>query len=67
MRTPSTVGSELAWLLLFLVIFFTFTVIMLKFVVPLHFNDRIAITIAAILAGLVFIGVRTWITRRSGG
>ena len=66
-RNATTVGSELRWLLLFLLIFITFTVIMLKFVVPHHFNDRIAIAIAALAAGIVFIGLRTWITKRSGG
>jgi len=33
--------------------------------VPHHFNDKIAIALAAIVAGLIMIATRAWITARS--
>jgi hypothetical protein len=65
-RSRSTVGRELLWLGLFLVLLVIFEYVMLRFIVPLHFNDRIAVMIAAILAGVVWIVLRGWWMRRSG-
>lgn len=59
-QPTSSVGSELLWLLLFLVIFAVLTYGMLVFVVPHHFNDRIAVMIAALMAGIVWLGLRAW-------
>lgn len=66
MRRPrSSVGIELLWLAVWLVIFVCVTFLMLKFVVPHHFNDRVAVMISAILSGLAMIGLRAGIARRA--
>jgi hypothetical protein len=59
-RRPSTVGQEIFWFLLWLAVFVAIALAMLRYVVPHHFNDRIAILIAALLAGLIIIGLRGW-------
>lgn len=59
-QQPSNVRNELGWLLLFVAIFVVITYLLLRFVVPLHFNDRIAVTISAILSGVIWIGLRAW-------
>ena len=38
---------------------------MLRFIVPLHFNDRVAILIAAIITGVVWVLLRSWWLRRA--
>lgn len=53
------------WLLAWLAIFVFVTVLMLKYVVPHHFNDRIAVMISAILSGLAMIGLRAYTARRA--
>ena len=64
-RSPSSIGQELLWLLAWLVIFILVTVLLLKFVVPHHFNDRIAVMIAAIVSGVAMIVLRANFTRRA--
>ena len=64
-QSKSSVGNELLWLLVFLVIFVAITTAMIKFVVPHHFNDRIAVMISAIIAGLLMIALRAYSTRRA--
>jgi hypothetical protein len=64
-RSHSTIGQELLWLLAWLVIFVVFTVLLLKFLVPHHFNDRIAIVISAIISSVVWIALRAYATRRA--
>ncbi|MDQ2991330.1 MAG: hypothetical protein M3R30_00730 [Candidatus Eremiobacteraeota bacterium] len=54
----SSIGRELLWLLLFLALLFVFEYLMLRFVVPTGFNDRIAVLIAALVAGVVWILLR---------
>jgi len=46
------------WLLLFLAIFGALAVISIKFLVPHHFNDRIAVLISALLSGIILIALR---------
>ena len=53
------------WLLAWLAIFVFVTVLMLKYVVPHHFNDRIAVMISAILSGLAMIALRAYTARRA--
>jgi len=62
----SSIGAELGWLALFLVIFIAITYCMLRFVVPLHFNDRIAVILSAIVSGVIWVAVRAWYVRRAG-
>jgi uncharacterized membrane-anchored protein len=64
-RSESSVGRELLWLLVWLAIFVFVTVLMLKFVVPHHFNDRVAVMISAIVSGLAMIALRAKLTRRA--
>ncbi len=54
----STVSLELRWLAFFLAIFAALTYALLRWLVPHHFNDRIAVMLAAILAGFVMIATR---------
>jgi uncharacterized membrane-anchored protein len=61
----SSIGRELLWLAVWLAIFVSITVLMLRFVVPHHFNDRIAVLISAILSGLAMIALRAYATRRA--
>lgn len=61
----SSVGRELLWLLAWLVIFVVLTWALLKFLVPHHFNDRIAVIISAIVSSLVWIGLRAYAARRT--
>lgn len=62
-RSESSIGRELLWLLIFLALFAAVAVLLLTLVVPHHFNDRIAILIAAIIAGVVWIGLRSYADR----
>ena len=64
MRSQSSVAGEIAWLVFFLVIFVAAVYLLVRTLVPHHFNDKIAIMLAAIFAGLVMIGVRAWLSRR---
>jgi hypothetical protein len=58
-RPPSSIGTEIGWLFFFLALFAGFVYLFVGFLlVPHHFNDKIAIVLAALAAGLVMIGVR---------
>lgn len=63
----SSVLVEIGWLVYFLVIFAAAVYFMVGVVVPHHFNDKIAIMLAAIFAGLVMILTRAWWTQRTRG
>jgi hypothetical protein len=56
----SSVSAELGWLAFFLVVFVAAVYLLLGSLVPHHFNDKIAIALAAIFAGLSMIGARAW-------
>lgn len=56
----SSILTEIGWLAYFLVIFVACVYFMVIFVVPHHFNDKIAITLAGIIAGLAMIVTRAW-------
>ena len=61
----SSVAAELGWLLFFLAVFAAVTYALLRWLVPHHFNDRIAVLLAAILAGLVMIFTRAGLSKRA--
>jgi undecaprenyl pyrophosphate phosphatase UppP len=61
----SSIGQELLWLLIWAVIFAAITYVLLRFVVPHHFNDRIAVLIAAIISGVAMIALRAYFARRA--
>jgi hypothetical protein len=64
-QPPSSVMTEIAWLGFFLVIFVAAVYLLVRTLVPHHFNDKVAIVLAAIVAGLIMIGVRAWFASRS--
>ena len=64
-RSQSSIGQELLWLAIWAVIFIVITIVMLKFVVPHHFNDRIAVVISAIISGVAMIALRAYVSRRT--
>jgi lipopolysaccharide export LptBFGC system permease protein LptF len=63
----SSISTEIGWLAFFLVVFAAAVYVLVRFLVPHHFNDKIAIMLAAIFAGLVLIFTRVWLTRRLPG
>jgi uncharacterized membrane protein YedE/YeeE len=58
----SSIGAEIAWLAFFLVVFVAAVYLFVRSLVPHHFNDKIAIALAAIFAGLIMIFARAWLT-----
>jgi cell division protein FtsW (lipid II flippase) len=54
----SSILAELGWLAYFFAVFVILVYIFNIFVVPHHFNDRIADVLAAGLAGVIMIGTR---------
>lgn len=64
-RSQSSIGQELLWLLVWAVIFAAITFVLLRFVVPHHFNDRVAVMISAIVSGVAMIGLRAYFSRRA--
>ena len=60
----SSLAAELGWLVYFLVVFVASVYLFVRGLVPHHFNDKIAIALAAMFAGLVMIATRAWVTRR---
>lgn len=54
----SSVTTEVAWLVFFLAVFVVFVLLLRRMLVPHHFNEIVAIVLAALFAGLVMIGVR---------
>jgi hypothetical protein len=64
-RKPrSSVSAEFGWLAYFLAVFVVAVFTLIRMLVPHHFNDKVAIMLAAIFAGLVMIGTRAWVTAR---
>ena len=54
----SSIGAEFGWLAFFLAVFAAVAYALLRWLVPHHFNDRIAVALAAIFAGLVLVFTR---------
>ena len=61
----SSILTEFVWMAYFFVVFAIAVYAMVILVVPHHFNDKIAIMLAAIFAGLILIFARAWLTRRA--
>ena len=61
----SSVLAELGWLAYFIAVFVVAVYAMVLFVVPHHFNDKIAIALAGLFAGLVLIATRAYATSRA--
>lgn len=56
----SSVAAELGWLAYFLVVFVASVYVFVRSLVPHHFNDKIAIALAALFSGLILIATRAW-------
>lgn len=57
----SSLSGEIAWLVYFLFVFAVTAYLLLRDLVPHHFNDKVAVMLAAIFAGLVWIGTRAYV------
>jgi hypothetical protein len=55
---------EIAWLAYFLIVFAALVYLLVRTLVPHHFNDKVAVMLAAIFAGLIMIASRAWLSRR---
>ena len=64
-RQRSSIVAEFLWLAYFFAVFAIGVYAMVLFVVPHHFNDKVAITLAGMFAALVMISTRAWWTARS--
>jgi hypothetical protein len=64
MRQRSSVLAEIGWLAYFLAVFVSLVYAAVIFVVPHHFNDKIAIALAGLIAGIVMIATRALLTAR---
>ncbi|HEY5340280.1 MAG TPA: hypothetical protein VIK27_04570 [Candidatus Aquilonibacter sp.] len=58
MQQRSSILTELLWLAFFFAIFVILMYAFNIFVVPHHFNDKVADVLAGVLAGLIMIGAR---------
>ncbi|MHB8147592.1 MAG: hypothetical protein ACYDGM_10095 [Vulcanimicrobiaceae bacterium] len=63
----SSILTEIAWLAFFFAIFVVCVYAFNIFVVPHHFNDKVAIVLSAIIAGLTMMFVRARSTRGRSG
>lgn len=63
----SSVVAEIGWLAYFLTVFVAAVYLLVRTLVPHHFNDKIAIALAGLFSGLILIATRAWITRRKQG
>jgi hypothetical protein len=62
-QPPSSIAAEIGWLTFFLLVFVAAVYLLVRGLVPHHFNDKIAIALAAIIAGMIMIGMRAWLGR----
>jgi hypothetical protein len=62
-RSPILV--EIGWLAYFIAVFVIAVYAMVLFVVPHHFNDKIAIALAGCFAAVVMIATRAWFAARA--
>jgi hypothetical protein len=63
-QPQSSLAAEIGWLAFFLVVFAASVYLFVRSLVPHHFNDKIAVALAAIFAGLILIAVRAWAAGR---
>ncbi len=61
----SSIGTEIAWLLGFLVIFAIALLLLNIYLVPHHFNDKVADTAAGVIAAVAYVGARRWAMLRT--
>ena len=61
----SSIGVEIAWLLGFLVVFAIALLLLNIYLVPHHFNDKVADTAAGVIAAVAYVGARRWAMLRT--
>jgi hypothetical protein len=61
----SSVLAEIGWLAYFAAVFVAIMYLLVGLLVPHHFNDKVAIALAALFAGLILIATRAWVTARA--
>jgi hypothetical protein len=64
-QSRSSVWIEIAWLGFFLIVFVASVYLFVRTLVPHHFNDKVAIMLAAIFSGLILIAARAWLASRA--
>lgn len=65
MQKRSSVLTEIGWLAYFILVFVVLVYLLNIFVVPHHFNDKVAAVIAGVFAALAMIFTRARVARRS--
>ncbi len=65
MQQRSSILVELGWLAYFLAILAIFVYLFNIFIVPHHFNDKVADVLAGVIAGIAMIVTRAAVARRS--
>ena len=60
----SSVLTEVGWLAFFIAVFVALVYLLNVLVVPHHFNDKVAIALAGLFAGLALIVTRAWVSAR---
>ncbi len=61
-KPHSPVLAEIGWLAFFFAVFAALVYLLVGLLVPHHFNDKIAIMLAAIFAALIMIATRAWLS-----
>ncbi|HEY6485901.1 MAG TPA: hypothetical protein VIX83_05930 [Candidatus Cybelea sp.] len=64
-KSRTSVWVEIGWLGFFLIVFVASVYLFVRTLVPHHFNDKIAIMLAAIFSGLILIAARAWLSSRA--
>lgn len=59
-KSHSPILAEIGWLAFFLAVFAALVYLLVGLLVPHHFNDKVAIMLAAIFAALIMIATRAW-------
>ena len=61
----SSIGAEIAWLLGFLVVFAVALLLLNIYLVPHHFNDKVADTAAGVIAAVAYVAAPRWAMLRT--
>ncbi|HEV2262597.1 MAG TPA: hypothetical protein VGR69_09965 [Candidatus Rubrimentiphilum sp.] len=62
-RSQSSIGRELLWLLFFFVLFIAISALWVPYASAHHFNDRIAIVLSGLVSALLMIAIRARVER----